>query len=307
MQPSPPLAPPRVALLMVSLSPHAAKTSSTTHEVVLDAWRQHVVEPLTRDVPGTLLRSFLCFHPSGIFEPTKGSAAPSLEARRAHVSELYANISEEVEVVLASAEPLREQSELGAADPLAQPVPVDSPYAAAMRPNYPDQYARLAGCAQAMRQHELRTRRLFHWVIKARPDLLWVRRVPPLASLDPNRVSLRARALVFDAPRPISFAALTTDRAGCDPKLFLGRPHANACARLDLEAKRWPKSGANARASDPTSDGYASPNDPKRIEKDPQCEALALADMRARMRRASIATCGVWDDQCALAIARRFP
>ena len=117
MQPSPPLAPPRVALLMVSLSPHAAKTSSTTHEVVLDAWRQHVVEPLTRDVPGTLLRSFLCFHPSGIFEPTKGSAAPSLEARRAHVSELYANISEEVEVVLASAEPLREQSELGAADP----------------------------------------------------------------------------------------------------------------------------------------------------------------------------------------------
>jgi len=278
---------------MVSMSAYAATTSSLTHEIVMAAWKRHVIEPLQQDVPGTIVHTFLCFHPSGLHgTPTGERNAPSLADRRATVRSLYANFSDRVDVVLSSAEIMQPDSEAGGYAE-RQPVPKDSTLGMAMRPSFPDQYARLASCAQAMRQHELRSRprRLFDWVLRARPDLLWVRRVPPFASLDPERVSLRARGLVFDEPRDVSFAALTTDRRGCDPRLFLTRSHANAC--VSMRARRPGAGHHKASAAD------ADANNPKQIEDDPECEQRALENLRARMRRANVTTCGVWDDQCA--------
>ena len=50
---------------MISHDGYAAKDARLTHEVVLRAWAQQVVEPLMADEAGTTLHTFLCFRPAG--------------------------------------------------------------------------------------------------------------------------------------------------------------------------------------------------------------------------------------------------
>ena len=60
------------------------------------------------------------------------------------------------------------------------------------------QYPRLESCYQsALGWAEARGRRFSHF-IRARPDQLWYKPMPPLSSLEPGAISLRARLVMAD-------------------------------------------------------------------------------------------------------------
>jgi hypothetical protein len=243
--------PPRIALLMVSMHPWAIKSRALTHEVVIDAWRAHVIAPLLADVPGTSLHTFLCM----------GSSLSAAE-----VAGLYANWSSSFDV-----------AQVAGSAPFAAPESILE---------LPDQFARMAACYQRAKQHEIRTASFFTHLIKARPDLMWVQRVPRLADLEPGRVSLRARALVNEPPQNVPFGALMGQR-GCERSLFLTRTHtSSACGSLPLEPEGQ-RAGAERSAASALSHSSS-------------CEHAAVGELRRHMRASSISSCAILDDQFAV-------
>ena len=256
--------PPRIAMLMVSHSHSAVKSIHLTQDKVVQAWVDFVVKPLLTDVEGALLHTFLCFHASGIVESGHHHHNANVEQRRDLIASEWSGLQtisgSTIDVVFADTETLNAEDSTN--------------NASSHHLDYTDQYERLDGCLQAMRQHEQRINTFFTHVIRARPELFFVKRIPRLADLDQHRVSLRARAMVFEPRSEISFAALVTAERGCEKRLFLTRSHAN--------------------------NGHCKGNDPKLIETDPACEAAALAELRSRMRKASLHQCVLYDDQFAV-------
>ena len=240
--------PPRIALLMVSHSPSAAKIGlGKSHESVLLAWREFVIAPLLSDAPGTSLTTFLCFN----------GARNASESHETWQTTLTAAGSS-VDVVLTNSDD-----------------------------DYADQFERLDACATAMSQHEVRASRLFTHVIRGRPDLLFVRRVPRLSELPAHSVSLRARALANDEPRAVPVTAMQTASATwldqCEALQFLTHAHARSCEDHSAEGKYKKEFPSLLQ-----------------LEQSVDCYKAALEALRRRMRLARVRTCALVDDQFAI-------
>ena len=201
-------------MLMVSHSHSAVKSIHLTQDKVVQAWVDFVVKPLLTDVEGALLHTFLCFHASGIVESGHHHHNANVEQRRDLIASEWSGLQtisgSTIDVVFADTETLNAEDSTNV-------------NASSHHLDYTDQYERLDGCLQAMRQHEQRINTFFTHVIRARPELFFVKRIPRLADLDQHRVSLRARAMVFEPRSEISFAALVTAERGCEKRLFLTR------------------------------------------------------------------------------------
>jgi hypothetical protein len=278
--PQAPAAASRIAILMTSHSPSAGMSASRPHSFVIDAW--HVVQPLLSDVPGSTLHTFLCLRPS------MSMRTLPLAEQRERIARAWANFSAtsssggsgsgaavELEVVLT-------ESVLGSlqADPWIAPELAD----------FPDQWARLDGCLQAMRRHERERARSFTHVIRARPDVFFVRRAPRFVDLESGKVSLRARALVSETPRPLPFSALTAT-SGCAPRQFLTRAHTRASeGACGADASVVP-----APAHAPFSEHVRALHLDQR-----RCALAAVEELRRRMRTRRIRACALYDDQFAM-------
>ena len=252
---------PRIALLMVAHTPRADKGGSMSHEEVLKHWNMHVVDPLLADVEGSALHTFLCFQPSGGGSIASGNASSMelLTEHRKHVAQLWARLSGTWQVVVAMS---------GTVAGSTQPTLRD----------YPDQFSRWDGCLRAMHAHEKRNQPFTH-VIKARPDLLFWSRIPPIAQLDPVSVSLRARALIHASPKQVAWLSLSS-RFGCEPEVFLMSDHIR-------EATSACGASTSSREAHQRLAGGS-------------CKRAAVEQVRLRLRRASIEACVVVDDQFAM-------
>ena len=76
-------------------------------------------------------------------------------------------------------------------------------------PGVRDQWQRLQSCFVAARRFEVDNSRGFTHFIRGRPDLQWYAHMPPLASVDPLAVTLRARELLYAEPTRSEAAALS--------------------------------------------------------------------------------------------------
>jgi hypothetical protein len=242
---------------------------SWTHEVVVEAWRRHVVDPLLGDVDGSSVHTFLCFHANGL----PNDYLTPLQARKERTARLWRALNGTAEVVLSSA------SSTGFAASHAYSASANASIPPEWASDYPDQFARMDGCLQAMRSHEHRTLLQFTHVIKARPDLFFWRRIPRMADLDPESVSLRARAAIHSTPIPMSRLSFSTHLT-CDPRNFLMAVHT---------------------AATPACPGRPSTYaDVVRQMGDGTCERSAVGELRRRLRDEAIETCALYDDQLAV-------
>ena len=102
-----------------------------------------------------------------------------------------------------------------------------------------DQYVRLDDCFRSVVQPAARDNdwQATHYV-RARPDSIFVRRVPPLSSLDVDRISARARWMTFATPTRVERATSSFPPDMCRKKHLRSRVQMHAaniaiCATLD--------------------------------------------------------------------------
>ena len=195
--------PPRIAMLMVSHSHSAVKSIHLTQDKVVQAWVDFVVKPLLTDVEGALLHTFLCFHASGIVESGHHHHNGNVEQRRDLIASEWSGLQtisgSTIDVVFADTETLNAEDSTN--------------NASSHHLDYTDQYERLDGCLQAMRQHEQRIHTFFTHVIRARPELP-IMRVICLFALyavlveTPSDCCMRVIAFYFTPPVPVAARSL---------------------------------------------------------------------------------------------------
>lgn len=147
--------------------------------------------------------------------------------------------------------------------------------------DYADQYTRFDACLHAMRRREAASSINFTHVIRGRPELWFRERVPPLASLNPFAISLRARAVVFAEPRVINRNMLST-QFRCQAGQMLTSLHMQAC----LQRAQIGKLDRKIRFAE--------------LLVDPSCASAATSELRARLRLAQLPACALYDDQFAM-------
>jgi hypothetical protein len=255
-----------VALLMIGHTT-APKSALPSHRAVgnVDRWEANVIQPLHAQatLTGGELVTFLC-------------GSPSLEVAQP-ICARWHNVSGTVVCVTLHGE--------GGSRPRPPPKRIFS-MGMMSAVDFPDQYSRMHGCFAAAKRHE-RPRagggRPFSHVIRARPDLLWLSPLPPLALLPTEHVALRARALVYPTPTAVPIAALSTSLA-CDAAFFFLAMGSNEMGSVPEHTTT-----DTAAATAATTAAAAE-----------RTRGRLLAPLRARMAAAGVAACYVPDDQFAI-------